>query len=182
MARALVAPSGTACRAPTGESATPNRTISRYAEDLGSRRIAASAQAGMPVLLKGKRAGRMPALQRKKRQGNGAGPAEFERDANCAPEASGTNCYGCYSAGGALGCGGAGGALGCGGGDGGAGGALGSGDAGGAGCASGAASGSGAACCDCGVGRSVMLMPRLAFTSTVRCMSSWSRGMEFSPP
>src|SRR5579862_2294027 len=73
MARALVAPSGTACRAPTGESATPNRTISRYAEDLGSRRIAASAQAGMPVLLKGKRAGRMPALQGKKRQGNGAG-------------------------------------------------------------------------------------------------------------
>jgi hypothetical protein len=57
----------------------------------------------------------------------------------------------------------------------GAGGALG---AGGAGCASG---GPGAAC-DCGVGRRVMLMPRLAFTSTVRWMSIWSRGMEFSPP
>jgi hypothetical protein len=50
------------------------------------------------------------------------------------------------------------------------------------GCGAGCASGSGACCCDCGIGRRVMFMPRLAFTSTVRWMSSWSRGMEFSPP
>jgi len=39
-----------------------------------------------PVLQQGngKRAGKMPALQRRKLEIKGAGPAKFERDANCA--------------------------------------------------------------------------------------------------